>query len=238
MLLNKRKEETIMKAKKIVLFCGLGTSGKDFWAEKVLGWYKSEYPNLRVVFIGISQARKQYWGKSEDMTDADHLLKNEITLLEIKKQFIVHGADVVVANMTMLTQNAHQLLPFIRMVSETELLMSRKSREQRARQSGQTLEMIEFERVNIDLCVFWMVCKESISLVRLAKRMKEINQGGGLITVSEFRKGQQGFEPPGNYYPYLKIDTSDESSGADVRREKIIRSQIFNLQQEEVRSGK
>ena len=212
--------------KQVVLFCGLGTSGKDFWANKVAEIYRSERPSQKVVFIGISQARKQYWGKSEDMTDADHLLKNEITLLEIKKQFIINGVDVVIANMTMLTQSAHQL-PFMRMISETELLMCRKLREQKARQSRIPLEAIEFKLVNINLSVFWMTCDEATSIKRLTSRKGLDQTGGGLVTISEFRKGQHGFEPPGNYYPFVKIDTSDESPQADFAREQVIRSYIL-----------
>jgi hypothetical protein len=217
-----------MVYRSLILFCGLGTSGKDYWAEKVMGWFAADFPHCKTVFVGISQARRQYWGKSEEMTDADHLLKNEITLLEVKKQFVIFGADVVVLNMTMLTA-AHQI-PFTRVLHETEVLLGRKHRETLARSQKRSIEEIPFVPFKIAFRAFWMTCDYEATVRRIEARQKGERPGGGLVTLSEFKKGQERFEPPA-YYPYVKIDTSDESAEADARRETIIREYIFSREE-------
>ena len=176
-----------MTGRRIILFCGLGTSGKDFWAQRVL-----KQLAFKSVFVGIAQARRTYWGASEQMTDADHLLKNEITLLEVKKQFVIWS-----------------------MVRATEVLLAQKAAEL-AKRSG-----VAVETQSIAVRAVWMMCDHETTLRRLQARQAGANPDGGLLTLSEFEKGKTRFQEP-VLYPSIQIDTSDERVEADVKRENVI----------------
>ncbi len=205
--------------KHLYLLSGLGTSGKDYWAQRILAWYKEERPELITAFVGISQARLKYWGKSAGMTDADHLLKNEITLTDVAVEFMAKNTDVVVLNMTMLTVLQHQV-PFMAMLNKTRALLALKERELRHRFPGRTPE-----EAGIELRAMVFTCDFETTKRRIEARNRGENKSGGILDIAEFEKGRKAFELPA-LYEAITVDTSDESPSYEMARNVTIRNHI------------
>lgn len=191
---------------KIILFCGVAATGKSYWAEKVREALISENP----AFVDLDEVRVANWGKEHVLTDVEHLLKNEIARLEVKKELIIKRAKLIIFVATMLTENDHQK-PFVEMVRETENL----------------LEKISGSREMIDIRAIWFDCDKETA----EKRIKErgINLLLSLSNVTNIKKWEYDksrFEPPiGKYYPVLKIDTSLNSGISDT--EKLNNIMVF-----------
>lgn len=169
--------------RRIILCCGLGTTGKSFWAERLFKHYESDRTHL----VDLDEVRIANWGRERQLTDEEHLFKNEILRLEVKKKFLIHQARIVVVNATMLTVERHQR-PFVQMARE----------------------------IGAEIAAVLFTCSFETSKRRIEVRSMEPVLSD-VVSVSVFEHGRKQFEPP-VLYPFIQIDTSDESALADERR--------------------
>lgn len=195
--------------KKVFLFCGLGTTGKSYWTNRVL---KRVSNQRNIIVVDLDQVRIQNWGNHK-LSDAEHLFKNKLALIEVQKAFVVQKAETVILNMTMLTQKKHQV-PFIKMLQETQEILGKIK-------NGTASNPTKY---SIEILALWMDCNFAATKRRI--RARQINLGdtvSNVVDVAVFERDKARFEPPdGNLYPYIRVNTSNESRQADLKRQKRI----------------
>lgn len=184
----------------VILVCGLGTTGKSYWTKMIAAFLNDMKPQI----VDLDEVRTANWGQ-QHLSDIEHVFKNELTRMEVKKKFVIDKARVVILNMTMLTEEKHQK-PFVEMLEDT----------------SRVLGEIEGEPVKIKIKAIWMDCDYKTTVRRIERKRQDPDNISDVIDVSVFENGRRQFEPPGKYYPFIKIDTSDESPEATIQRAKEI----------------
>ncbi|OGN02472.1 MAG: hypothetical protein A2655_01985 [Candidatus Yanofskybacteria bacterium RIFCSPHIGHO2_01_FULL_43_42] len=198
--------------KKLILVCGLGTTGKSYWSNIIMALLAPSNP----VLIDLDEVRNRYWGdRALTLSDEEHIYKNKLTRQEVQRAFIVDRANVVIVNMTMLTKEGHQK-PFMQMIQETEEILIRIEVESALK----NLRIVPAVVTPINVRALWMDCDLEATRRRLQARQSSHSVvASDVLDIKVFEHGRKRFEPPdGEYYPYLRVDTSDESPEADRKR--------------------
>lgn len=180
--------------RRIILLCGIGTTGKSHWSKILMAFLANENP----VFVDLDEVRIKYWG-DRILSDEEHLLKNSLARMEVMQQF-VENAGTVIFNATTLTEKYHQI-PLIETAQNTERILG----------------VLKNKPITIDVRAIWFDCSDEMSAVRLARRQNS-DTSSNVTNNAVLERDKIRFQPPGKYYPYIKIDTSDESAQADIDR--------------------
>ena len=169
--------------KRIILCCGLSAAGKSDWAKRLCEHFRF------CDYVDLDEVRVFNWGAERSLTSAEHLFKNEIMRLEVKKQFIIQGAELVIVNAVMLTVENHQK-PFLEMAAA----------------------------VGAEIKAVWFTCDLATVERRLGFRKQHPSVSpSDIMDMADFERARVQFEAPA-LYPWVKIDTSDESPEADEQR--------------------
>ena len=207
--------------RKLILVCGLSATGKSRGADYVMNLFPREDPR----FFDMDEVREKTWGeRAKNLTSEEHRFKNKLTRNEVQKAFVL-GARIVVLNMVMPSKNSHQK-PFVEMVRETERMLSQ----------------IEFERevggwdpgphpdaykITIDVRALWFDCDQETARKRLEERAKNPHVSD-LTDIKIWLRNKATFEPPdGENYPFIRVDTTDESVDAEQRRQTAIKDFVI-----------
>ena len=170
--------------RRILICCGITTGGKSYWQEKI----REALDLPRNYGVDLDEVRVENFGRERRLTDEEHLFKNELVRIEVKKRFIIDKAETVIVGAVMLTIRNHQL-PMVEMA----------------------------ESLEAKIYGLWFVCSSEASEQRLAARRSDPNTLCDVTTMEGLEKGAKRFEPPA-LYPFIQIDTSDESPEADAER--------------------
>ena len=90
--------------RRVIICSGITTSGKSFWRRKL-----KEALGLADRFVvDFDAVRVAHWGRERRLTPEEHLFKNELARMEVKKRFIIDEAETVLLEAVMLTVEQHQ----------------------------------------------------------------------------------------------------------------------------------
>ncbi len=136
--------------------------------------------------IDGDQVRVDHFGRDHVLTDAEHLQKNALIRETIRLR-LTHGQlTTVVATLPMLTVENHQR-PFVELAGE----------------------------LGAEIKAIWFQCERSVAIRRSIARQADPDTICDVKDQAGYEKCARLFEPP-QLYPYITIDTSDESAQADA----------------------
>lgn len=143
--------------------------------------------------IEQDEVRVQNWGRERKLTAQERALSFKLVRVEVEKRFIIDDALTVIVGAVMPTVERHQV-PMVLLAQELS-----------ARVYG-----------------LWFVCNREVLQCRLAVKQRDPKTICDITTMDEVDYWAERFEPP-QRYPFLKVDTSDESPEADaVRLQQIL----------------
>ena len=207
--------------KKLFIICGLSATGKSYWANVIMDMLKDNNSAL----VDFDIIREETWGKrAKNLVKEEHWFKNELTRNAIRKAFVVDEVKTVVTIVSMSTRE--QKIDMMNMVWKTEKTLTEILRQRREKECKKS----EGEEAKIKVLALWFDCDDKTAEKRLARRKSgEEPSPSDLTEMSVWLGNKSWFDKPdGRFYPYVRIDTSEETIESDEKIKSQLRDALNN----------
>jgi len=215
---------------------GLPRTGKTTLLENITG--KPEYKGA--VIVRMDEVGNLLWRERQavrkgstdtELTPTEKVYRNEATRNEIKKQLIVKNAGIVFSEMPLLTRQYHQR-PLVEIVSSAEWYIQGIEKDIANRNSPPS--PVNPSRVHLNVVLLY--ASPDIVRERVEKDKENPRSKSDAGHINIFLDAALKFEFP-DCYPYLLVDTTDESLGADQQRiEEVIAFLMGSISPQELAS--